>query len=353
MGKITPINLTVKNKTGEKIEGHPITSLRFVLDDKGNTLEDILKTLLKKGLLQGCTLDTSNDGKGMHININIDSFSLKDNDIIKCLLGFNNINGKNVPYFGLGFDGIGNDKNYMTFASYPSVFNPINSPQPYTEWAYQFSQGKYISMRLKGNGDIELVPEGRVSIGKYVDGSTWRELGAIFEKNGQGCIGTYTIEVLNLIANYVRATSTLHLESNNGKNSVVLYGDEGTERAMQPNDSLNGLIQLGTPWGAWKSLYTKQSYSSAGVVINETTTISEIEQDNLIDNIEFINTLNNNDEIQIDLSKVSNTNLVKCSDKTDDVYINESELLKLAILEIKKLKEEVKNLKNNGEIKNG
>ena len=49
--------------------------------------------------------------------------------------------------------------------------------------------------------------------------------------------------------------------------------------------------------------------------------------------------------LQMDVTKLTDTELVEVSEETDDVFINESGLLKLAILEIKKLKEEIKIFK--------
>ena len=49
----------------------------------------------------------------------------------------------------------------------------------------------------------------------------------------------------------------------------------------------------------------------------------------------------------MDVTRLKNTKLVEVSEKTDDIFINESELLKIAIIEIKKLNEEIETLKAN------
>ena len=126
----------------------------------------------------------------------------------------------------------------------------------------------------------------------------------------------------------------------------MLYG--GSEKALQPQDSLSGQIQLGTPWGAWKSIFTANTYSNTGIVVDNVRVASkeEITLDNAIDSIEFISAARTtNTELQMNVTKLLDTNFVETSDKTEDVFINESELLKLAILEIKKLKNEIKDLK--------
>lgn len=334
----------------ETIKGYPITSPDRVINGDGVTLEELLSSFLKKGLLKGCTINTSTDNTGLHLNINIDNCTIKDGTINKGIFGFNEINSRIIPYLALGHDGIGGSNNYMTFTSYPSVFNPISANYAYTEWAYQFINGKYISLRLNSNGEIELNPDYRVSIGRYYDGNQRRELASVFEKNGNGCVGTYLIEAVNIVTEYLRAQNTLHLESDNGEVGLVLYG--GREKAFQPKDTLSGQLQLGTPWGSWKSVFAANTYSSDKVVTSSTKTVieEEITINNVIDNIEFISTTETDIELQMDVSKLLDTNFVETNDNTEDVFINESDLLKLAILEIKKLKEEIKELKDSNSL---
>ena len=73
--------------------------------------------------------------------------------------------------------------------------------------------------------------------------------------------------------------------------------------------------------------------------------INCLKGDDEIDNIEFISNYSEEMNLQMDVTKLKDTELVEVSEETDDVFINESGLLKLAILEIKKLKEEIKIFK--------
>ena len=113
-------------------------------------------------------------------------------------------------------------------------------------------------------------------------------MASVFEKNGNGCVGTYSVEAVDVLANYLRSSNTLNLESNNGTIGVVMYG--GSECAFQPRDDLSGQMQCGTPWGAWKSVFAANSYSSDGVVVSDIETFAkeDVTIDNVIDNIEFI-----------------------------------------------------------------
>ena len=217
----------------------------------------------------------------------------------------------------------------------------------YAECAYQFVKDNYTSIRFNTNGEIELNPDYKVSIGRYYQAGKRRELASVFEKNGNGCVGTYSVEAANVLAEHFRAQNTLYLESDNGSAGLVLY--DGSESAFQPRDDLSGQIQCGTAWGAWKSVFAVNSYSSDGVVVSdiETFTKEDVAIDNVIDNIEFISSYSQDEVLQMDVTRLKNTKLVEVSEKTDDIFVNESELLKITILEIKKLKEEIETLKAN------
>lgn len=305
-------------------------------------------TYLKSGLIEGCILRTSPNGQGQHVYVEGDMYSIKDGVDTKAMFGFKSpITGQksNIPFLAIGHDGVGGSYNYLAGVSYPATYNPIGANYAYAEWAYQFVKDNYTSIRFTSNGEIELNPDYKVSIGRYYEYGKRRELASVFEKNGNGCIGTYLVEAVNVLTEYLRAQNTLYLESNNGEVGLVLYG--GSQKAFQPNDNLSGQIQCGTPWGAWKSVFATNTYSSDGVVVNNARafTDEEITTNNAIDNIEFINTSARTAEVKMDVTKLKGTKFIETSEKTEDVFINESELLKLAIFEIKKLKEEIKKLK--------
>ena len=305
-------------------------------------------TYLKSGLIEGCILRTSPNGQGQHVYVEGDMYSIKDGVDTKAMFGFKSpITGQksNIPFLAIGHDGVGGNYNYLAGVSYPAKYNPIGSDVAYAEWAYQFVKDNYTSIRFNANGEIELNPDYRVSIGRYYQAGKRRELASVFEKNGNGCVGTYSVEAVDVLANNLRSSSTLSLESNNGTAGVVVYG--GSECAFQPRDDLSGQIQCGTPWGAWKSVFATNSYSSDGVVVSDIETFAkeDVAIDNVIDNIEFISSYSQDETLRMDVTKLKNTKLVEVSEKTDDIFVNESELLKIAILEIKKLKEEIETLK--------
>lgn len=306
-------------------------------------------TYVKSGLLEGCILRTSPNGQGQHIYVEHDMYSIKDGVDTKAMFGFKSpITGQksNIPFLAIGHDGVGESYNYLAGVSYPAKYNPIGSDVAYAEWVYQFVRDNYTSIRFNANGEIELNPDYRVSIGRYYQAGKRRELASVFEKNGNGCVGTYLVEAVNVLTEYLRAQSTLYLESNNGEVGLVLYG--GSQKAFQPNDNLSGQVQLGTPWGAWKSVFATNTYSSDGVVTSNARSVVEekITIDNVIDNIEFITPLSENDNeiLQMDVTKIQNTNYVEVSEE-GEAFINETAMIKLLLKEVKQLKEEIKALK--------
>ena len=328
------------------------------LTDNGNKKAIIMEngelyinaTYVKSGLLEGCILRTSPNGLGQHVYVEGDMYSIKDGVDTKAMFGFKSpISGQksNIPFFAIGHDGVGYSYNYMAGVSYPAVYNPIGAKYAYAEWAYQFVKDNYTSIRFTANGEIEINPDYKLSIGRYYESGKRRELATVFEKNGNGCLGTYLVEAVDVLAKYLRSSETLYLESDGGDIGLVLYG--GSEKAFQPQDHLTGQVQLGTPWGAWKNVFATNTYSSSGVFVNEVSATSQRinSVDDILDGIEFISMAQiDSSNLSMDVTSIKDTDYVEVSEKSDDIYINESELLKLALFEIKKLKIEVAELKS-------
>ena len=193
------------------------------------------------------------------------------------------------------------------------------------------------------NRSIELNTNYIMTFNQY-NGDDKNTLVTIMQKDGNGFLGTYLIESSIVETMVVKSKETLQLESNNGLCKVVMYG--GSETALQPHDSLTGQIQLGTPWGAWKNVYTVNTYTSDGVYANESTrnVRSNISPLEIIDNLEFTNK-SRSDKIQLNVTNLLNTSIVQKDEGCENIFINESELLKVALMEIKHLKEEVNKLK--------
>ena len=135
------------------------------------TSEDILNKLTDNGqkevLLDGCVLRTSPNGQGQHIYVEHDICSIKDGADTKAMFGFKSpTTGEesNIPFLAIGHDGVGGSNKYLAGVSYPATYNPIGANYAYAEWAYQFVEDNYSSLRFTENGEIELNPDYKLSI---------------------------------------------------------------------------------------------------------------------------------------------------------------------------------------------
>lgn len=329
-------------------------------------------TYVKSGLLEGCMIRTSENGKGQHIHMEEGAYTAYDGTNPKAYLGFRNpieSNKKsNIAFLAMGHDGVGGTSPYIALQDYPAKYNPIGLSMAYSELAYQFSSGKYSSLRWLGNGSVEINVQDYLSVGTYQSGDR-EELLHIKKKNGKGCIGTGRleteyVETVGTITDTIDSKKALVMTSNNKKTGVVLYNSDGI-KTFEPMDGEAGKIYCGTSWSPWKGVYSNSTYSTNGVVVSEVSTVDLREKavtlDNAIDNIYFVEssgqvrtcnleedkTTNEYEDIEIvmDVTNLKDTNFVNI-DEDNNVSMNDSELLKLALLEIKKLKQEVEELKS-------
>jgi hypothetical protein len=80
--------------------------------------------------------------------------------------------------------------------------------------------------------------------------------------------------------------------------------------------------------------------------LNEEAAVSAIEindHSDVLDNINFISSSSADDEIIIDVTAIKDTKYVEYDG--NNVYIRDNEMIKLLLLEVKKLKEEIRQLK--------
>lgn len=332
-------------------------------------------TYIKSGLLEGCMIRTSKGGKGQHIHMEEGAYTAYDGTNPKAYLGFRNPIDSNkksdISFLAIGHDGIGGTSPYIALQDYPATYNPIGLSMAYSELAYQFYSGKYSSFRWLGNGSMEANVEDYFSIGTYQSGPR-EELLHIKKKDGKGCIGTGRLETeyvqtVGTITDTVDSTKALVMTSNNKDTGVVLYSSNGT-KSFEPIDGEAGEIYCGSSWKPWKGVYSNSNYSTKGVVASEASTLglrdSDVTPDNAIDNIYFVNsnelvstynleeeeTTNEYEDVEIimDVTNLKDTNFVNI-DENNNVSMNDSELLKLALSEIQKLKEKVRELENKNE----
>lgn len=317
-----------------------------------NQTAEAVKINANKINLNGAVSVTNPTYSDRYIKLEKDYYVGINEDLEKIILGFKSpLTGQsdNAPVISLGHKGVGGYTPYLLIQDYPAVYNPIGSSMAFSEIAYQFSKDNFSSFRFLGNGNVELNTHAYLSVGTYQTGQR-EELLHIKRENGKGCVGSgkfeaETISTVNMIADNVKSQSSLLLTSNDHDAGVVLY-DSSETKCFEPMHGQGGQINCGSPWSPWKGVFSTSTYSSGGVVANveEAKIFRNIETDDIIDNINFITSARTSSNIQMDVTNIIDTDFVDV-DEYQNVSINESELLKLALLEIKKLKQEIEILK--------
>ena len=109
-----------------------------------------------------------------------------------------------------------------------------------------------------------------------------------------------------------------------------------------------GGYSLGTTQKPFYKLYSTTTYSNSNIVYNTSVkTKATTNNEDVLDNIEFISSYEKTNNLVMDITKIANTNYVEV-DEENNAYMNDSEMIKLLIKEVKNLKEEIKFLKSKG-----
>ena len=107
-----------------------------------------------------------------------------------------------------------------------------------------------------------------------------------------------------------------------------------------------GAYTLGKTTHPFYRLYSTTTYSNNNIVYNPGIKTKSITNNNdVLDSIEFISSYEKSNDIVMDITKIANTNYVEV-DEENNAYINNSEMIKLLIKEVKNLKEEIRTLKS-------
>ncbi len=114
---------------------------------------------------------------------------------------------------------------------------------------------------------------------------------------------------------------------------------------LRPTNT-GGAYTLGTTNNPFYKLYSVNTLSSQGLYLNHTYTSKiRVEDSNVLENIDFIQTYKTSNEgLIMDVTKIKDTSYIE-SDENNNVYMNDGEMIKLLIKEVKQLKEEIKALK--------
>lgn len=364
---ITVTSSNVKSKTSMSPDGFKIT--------KTDTNRDVFKvnadgTLYFEGQVKITSgLDgTSTTGEGgRKVTIDKANYTVSENNQERAFLGFKNMgNGYDkyvVPKLAMGAFGYGLQHNYFTIIPYRGTDNPQGITNAYVDIAYHMiSHDDYSNIKMYDGGDIRLAPVKNLEIttnyvdGKYVNADERRM--AQFTTSGYEWLGVHlqTGGVSNhsngyglILSDRYRSDSWDGTQNGGGSKitSVRVHTDADGKKFFRPlNTSAD--IELGSGSYPWKSLSSKTTYSSTGIVANlEAKRMNDITIDNVLDNIEFptdtVRTLDNEEGIIMDVTNLRGTKFVDTGE--DFVYIDNNEMIKLLLKEVKYLKEEIQVLK--------
>ena len=364
---ITVTSSNVKSKTSMSANGFKIT--------KTDTNRDVFKvnadgTLYFEGQVKITSgLDgTSTTGEGgRKVTIDKANYTVSENNQERAFLGFKNMgNGYDkyvVPKLAMGAFGYGLQHNYFTIIPYRGTDNPQGITNAYVDIAYHMiSHDDYSNIKMYDGGDIRLAPVKNLEIttnyvdGKYVNADERRM--AQFTTSGYEWLGVHlqTGGVSNhsngyglILSDRYRSDSWDGTQNGGGSKitSVRVHTDADGKKFFRPlNTSAD--IELGSGSYPWKSLSSKTTYSSTGIVANlEAKRMNDITIDNVLDNIEFptdtVRTLDNEEGIIMDVTNLRGTKFVDTGE--DFVYIDNNEMIKLLLKEVKYLKEEIQVLK--------
>ena len=321
-----------------------------------NVSTEGIKIKANKIQLEGTT--TLGEG-GRKVKIENANYSVIDGSAEKAFFGFKNFeNSYLVPKFYMGAYGFDPDRhNYFGMTSYRGESdNPESSTYAYHDMSYRCVNSVFSdwsNIKMYSSGDIRLAPvRDLVITTNYLNGS--------YQNAEERKLASFNTANSSIFNSHLQIGCIRNMDNKNG---LILAddsnsGNDGTRVRVHVDSSGNkffrpvtnaGNIELGSGSFPWKAVFSKNAYSSEGVLVNtEAKVINNITIDNVLDNINFPNdnvkALNNEEGIKIDVTNLQGTRFVDISDGY--AYIDNSEMIKLLLKEVKELKEEIKLLKS-------
>ena len=322
-----------------------------IISSINQTAEKVQIQANKINLSGAVTVENNN---GDSVKINNGDYEIKNGSTTKGFFGLKEVDeDKAVPRLVLGANGISYLKDdYLTIQAQPKGNNPQGISYSYVDIGFRCQEFKNSS----GYGDVS-------NIKMYGDGVTRLSPIKKLEITTNFKNGKYNGEGENLIAEFgsssssyydkymdipaIRNTQTTnglilaHRNANDQSCFVRVNCDTNGERFFRPLTT-DGNISLGSGNYQWKSVHSKTTYSSAGVVANDIE-VRAVNNNDILDNINFISPLNGEEELIIDVTNIKNTNYVDSYE--NNVYLNNNEIIKLLLKEVKQLKEELNKFK--------
>lgn len=345
------INLEVSTKVGND----------SVISAINQTAEKI-KIQANKISLEGAV--TVSNESGDSIKINNADYEIRNGSTVKGFFGLKTLeDGKNVPRFSMGSDGISYLKHdYFIMQTYAKSNNPQNYNYGYVDMGFRCQKyqnaegyGDVSNIKMYGDGVIRFAPIKSLEITtNFKDGA--------YNGSGESLLAEFGSSASQYYDKYLDIPTVRNTQNSNGlilahRNAndqscfVRVNCDTNGDRFFRPLTA-DGNVSLGSGGFPWKSVSAKTTYSSTGVVANlKARTINEITIDNALDNIEFPSntvsplTLDNEEGIIMDVTNLRGTKFIDTS--KDFVYMDNNEMIKLLLKEVKQLKEEIRVLKTD------
>lgn len=350
--------------TGLIINGNQINAKNLrVIDVNGEVTFEVDN--YGRTFINGST--TVGNSNGDKIRINNADYEVYNGSTIKGFFGLRTLDdNRNIMRLVMSHDGLDKYTNdYFTVNAYPGNNNPLATSSSYIDLGYrcqvykqQDNWGDVSNIRMLSDGDIRVAPIKNLKIytgfqnGSY-NGSDNERLIAEFGSSSSSYYDTYLD--INAIRKTVGNVGLILAHYNDsGQSALVRIGVDSTGfKAFRPLTS-DGDISLGSVSYPFAKVTTVAgTYSSDGVYMSDIETYSSeaITTDNVLDNIfiyepsSVLSTENEqNKSLVIDVTNIKDTHYVDISEE-GTAYMNTNELLKLALKEIKQLKEEIKAMK--------
>ena len=317
-----------------------------------NQTAESVKIKANKIQLEGAVTVANKNGDS--IKINNGDYEIRSDSTVKGFLGLRDLDDNyTVPRLALGQDGLlRSSNNYFVIQAYPKNNNPQNYGYPYVDIAYRLQKyktsenvGDVSNIKIYGDGVTRLSPVKTLEITtNFKNGSYNGEGESLIAEFGSSSSSYYDKYMDIPTIRNTQTTNGLilaHRNANDQSCFVRVNCDSNGDRFFRPLTT-DGNISLGSGNYQWKSVHSKTTYSSAGVIANDIEVIPVNNKD-ILDNINFISPLNDEEELIIDVTNIKNTNYVDSYE--NNVYLNNNEIIKLLLKEVKQLKEELNKLK--------
>ncbi len=318
--------------------------------DAGNLVSSInvspedIKIKSNKIQLEGAV--TAGTG-GRQVKINNGDYSAIIDGSEKMFFGSRDFeNNYRVPKFYMGAYGFNaNEHNYFGMTSYRgNGDNPEGNGYAYQDLSYRCINSNFSdwsNIKMYSSGRIRLAPVENLEIttnyvGGAYQGAEERRLALFatstspyFNSNLQiACCRNMTNSYGFIIADDSVAGA---------ETRVRCHTDLNRQKFFRPCDNVAD-ISNGSASFPWKSVTSKTAYVTDNIINNPVVRTTSETKD-VLDNIEFIQARGIDEPVKMDVSKISGTSYAPVQE--DVQVIDTTELLKLALMEIKKLKERI------------